>query len=505
MAGERLAMLGLSGRVIGRSGVVVLGSFFRWGLIVASVTGLVWSEPAAANDDDDEETGSEPSYQINDPFPDRPMRPTTVPEFGQPKAIFYNPYGLTDWLRRHGIGLLFDTTNEYTGAVTPPTRGFPEYRQGSSNAGQYAVSLNMDWERIAHVKGFATHMVVTGRYGTPANRMFGDWLNHSSEIYGGGGNVVVHLVMAYGEETLYDGKLAIAAGRMAELSDFVASPLYCTFQNNAMCGRPRAAADTGYASTFPAGVWGTRVRGRPLHHAYIQFGLYLTEEGIFSYAMNRTGFKFNSAYINGVRMPLEMGWEPKIGGTLAGHYKIGAALTTAPQPDSFEDITGRPYALTGLPQRQHRASYNAWVLMDQKFVTYRHRPDNKDPGLTGLWGFLYNDKRVSLRNWQVFAGLISRGTFRGRPDDTLALAFSYTAMSPGVQRSQELLRAQGKALPNRATGIQRHAVVMELNYGVHLFRGVLFQPVAELFMRPNGQGNLRDAVLLGFKSHVEFL
>ena len=358
--------------------------------------------PGWAADDDDEETGSEPSYQINDPFPDRPLQPTSVPAFGQPKAVFYNPFGLTDWLRRHGIGLLLDNINEYAAAVTTPTRHVGDYRQGSSNAGQYALSLNVDWERIAHIRGFATHMVVTGRYGTPANRMFGDWLNHSSEIYGGGGNVVVHLVMAYGEETLYGGKLSIAAGRMAELSDFVASPLFCTFQINAICGRPRAAADTGYASTFPAGNWGLRVRGRPLPQSYIQLGLYLTEEGMFAYSMNRSGFKFNSAYINGVRMPLELGWEPRARGHLPGHYKIGAALTTTPLSDIHEDQYGQPYAVTGLNQRQHRASYNAWVLMDQKITTYRKDKagQDTDSGLTALWGFLYNDGRVALRHYR---------------------------------------------------------------------------------------------------------
>lgn len=148
---------------------------------------------------------------------------------------------MTSWLRRRGIAFLFANTNEFAGAITKPARGekFRTYRQGASNAGQYAASLNIDWEMLAGLKGLATHMITTGRYGTTANRMFGDWLNHSSEDYGGAGNVAVHLVMLYAEENLFGNRLAIAGGRMAELSDFAASELFCNFMNGSICGRPK--------------------------------------------------------------------------------------------------------------------------------------------------------------------------------------------------------------------------------------------------------------------------
>lgn len=62
---------------------------------------------------------------------------------------------------------------------------------------------------------------------------------------------------------------------------------------------------------------------------------------------------------------------------------------------------------------------------------------------------------------------------------------------------------QFSRLPDHATGVQRHAAVFEVNYAIHVYRGVIFQPLLEYFFRPNGQGNLRDAALLGFKSHIE--
>ena len=53
------------------------------------------------------------------------------------------------------------------------------------------------------------------------------------------------------------------------------------------------------------------------------------------------------------------------------------------------------------------------------------------------------------------------------------------------------------------SGLQTHAIYLELNYQVHVYRGITIAPDFQYFFRPNGQGNLPDAALLGFKSHVE--
>lgn len=149
---------------------------------------------------------AEPSYdasvRVAKPLPAKPLSGPVVPPFENPSAFLPDFFGARAWLRSHGIALLMSNTNEFTGAVTKPTPGFSRYRQGASNAGQVSTVLHMNWDKLVGLRGFATHSVFTSRYGTTANRMFGDWLGHSPEIYGGGGNVVVHLVMSYGEENL---------------------------------------------------------------------------------------------------------------------------------------------------------------------------------------------------------------------------------------------------------------------------------------------------------------
>ncbi|MBB2205030.1 carbohydrate porin [Gluconacetobacter takamatsuzukensis] len=475
----------------------------RGGVAAALLLAVLGAAPARAQIMD-REIGSAPAVRVDTPLPAHDTMKTGVPPFSHPEALF--PNALSDWLRGHGVNLLVDNVNEFAGAITPPTRGstpgFSNYRQGASNAGQYAVQLDVDWEKLAGLDGFATHMITIGRYGTTANRMFGDWLNHASEVYGGGGNVVVHLVYAYGEETLLGGRIAIAAGRMAEISDFAASPLFCNFQNGSFCGRPKGITDTNYDAGYPAATWGFRVRGRPARSVYVQTGLYPIEDGIYQVFQHRTGFKFNGANIIGYAAPVETAWEPIFGhGRLPGHYKFGAQLFSTPQNDNFLDLGGMPYALTRQKQKTRSASWSSWAMFDQRLLHYRDR----ESGLTALCGMIYNDPHTSLREYEVYGALLNRGMFASRPYDTLGIALTYTKIAPGVTLSEGYLLNRHAALPNHATGVQRETMVLEVNYAIHVMRGVILTPLLEYYVHPNGQYNLRDAALLGFKSHIQFM
>ncbi|KMQ85477.1 carbohydrate-selective porin [Lasius niger] len=304
--------------------------------------------------------GNLPAIRVAEPGkPKGKLGKNSSPAFITPQALFPTGFGALSWLRKQGINILVQDTNEFAGAITDPTPGFPQYKKGGSNAGQLSESLDIDWAKLAGVTGFATHAVTVGRYGTTANRMFGDWLNHSSEDYGGGGNVAVHLVYAYGEETLYHQRIAIAAGLMGEMGSFQSSPLFCNFMNNSMCGRPKAATDSPYASGYPASVWSGRIRVRPTQHTYAQVGAFAAEQGLYQNIQHRTGFKFNGATIKGWRLPLEIGWEPVIRGRLEGHYKIGGLWQHAPLPSNYYNKNGQSYALTGTKPRNVENTYAA--------------------------------------------------------------------------------------------------------------------------------------------------
>ena len=145
-------------------------------------------------------------------------------------------HSLGDWdgmrttLANEGIYLSFDALTEFTGNVSGGTK------QGSTFGGQEAFGLDVDWQRLAGIAGFSTHMIIVNRWGENDSTLFGDHLLPVQEIYGAGGNVAVHLVSAYAQEKLFDSRLDLAAGRMNVENDFASSPLYCNYINNVLCG-----------------------------------------------------------------------------------------------------------------------------------------------------------------------------------------------------------------------------------------------------------------------------
>lgn len=431
-----------------------------------------------------------------------------VPKFSNPESMIGDAWGVDPWLRDHGIGVILDTINEYAGGITSVTPG-KYLHGGSSNAGQVGFQLDLDWDRIAGIPGFATHLVTTSRYGTPSNRMYGDWLAHTSEIYGGGGNVAVKLVMLYAEENLLGGRVSLAAGRMAQLTDFASSNLFCNFMNNSFCGRPKAAGDNGYITTYPGTVWAFRARGRPTKDIYLQAGVYFTEKSIFpgpGNQTNRSGWRFSGSNIIGQTFPVELGWEPfldKDESTLPGHYKIGFSYEHFPLSDNLYDSNNVPYPISGNKPRTRNVHFSTWLMMDQRILHY-NETKTKDSGLTLLAGAVHNSPYTAQRDYQFYGMLVNRGFIEDRPYDSVGLAFSYIKIANSRIEAERLLQNAGKSLPAPITGIQSNAKVLEATYSIHVMQGVVFAPDFQYYFNPNGQKDLHDAAFLGFKSHVVF-
>jgi porin len=415
------------------------------------------------------------------------------------ETLFGSWGGVRTYLHNHGIEVLLDVTSEFAGNVSGGTK------QLSTFANQVGFEADINWQKLAGIYGLSTHVVLVNRSGNNTSAGFGDNLVPVQEIYGSGGNTLVHLVYAFAEENLFKGRLNITAGRFPTSIDFAASPLYCNFMNNSLCGNPKALPGEIGFSSYPDNVWAGRVRVWPTLTTYVQVGAFEVSRNIYNYAKGfRSGFNFSTNGDTGAYFPIEAAWEPRFGSDrLPGHYKVGFGYDTSNYPDLFADASGNAAILTGRPFRSDHGRSQVWALFDQ--MLWRQGKGDTD-GIILLGGAVHNETQTSIYAEQYFVGLLDSGFWKARPSDTIGLLFSYNTVSGQLGKTQALALEFG--LPTAGTtlipGIQTHEMSLEVNYDIHVFRGINFQPEFQYVFRPNAQGNIKDAAVLGFKTHVEF-
>ncbi|MCB8882678.1 carbohydrate porin [Acidisoma cellulosilytica] len=420
---------------------------------------------------------------------------TPADSFANPEHLFGDWGGVRTDLGRLGINLLLDYTSESAGNVAGGTRRALDY------ADQRALELDIDWQKLAGIQGFSTHMVIVNRAGNNTSAAFGDNLMPVQEIYGAGGNVAFHLVYIYGEEALLNGRLDIAGGYFPVGNDFAASPLNCNFMNNGLCGNPKelSGGNDGF-SAWPDATLGGRLRVKPTTDTYIQAGAFGVDPYLYSVPQDRTGWQIDASQYNGVEVPVEAAWEPSFGPDhLIGHYKLGFGYNSAPYAAFESDTPG-----TAGPEKRNRWQF--WALADQMLI---RQGEGDQAGLIGLAGYMHSNPDTLIYQDEAFAGLVDQGFWKVRPQDSIGLLFIYQKVSGQLTSAERLDQAFGLPYTNSdtgvtATGVQTNEEILEANYDIHVYRGVNLMPDFQYVIHPNAQTDIPNAVVLGLKAHVEF-
>ena len=442
--------------------------------------------PAAAQQPTNNDVGITPSQQEAQPK-------VPAPQPATPTHLLGDWDGLRTYLGHLGIDLSVDYTTESAGNVAGGLR------RGVDYAHQIGIQLDVDWEKLAGLSGFSTHLAVVNRAGRNLSSDYiGDNVIQAQEIFGAGFDMAVHDIWLYGEEKLFNGRVDAVAGRVFPGMDFAASPLYCNFMTLTICGHPRAlTAEQGFID-WPQNTWGGRVRVRPTSETYVMGGIYASQPFPSG---GRSGFDWATNHITGAFYAAELGWEPVFGrDQLLGHYKIGAGYDTSNFADEFSDANGDAFVLSGLPPVGHRGRTQVWATFDQMLV--RTGP-TANSGLTVLGAYAHDSPDDSFYQHFVWLGMLYSGFWKQRPDDQIGLAFTYYKVSPALTRTQQL-EQQFDLPPTYQYGVQDNAMVLEANYDIPVYPGIQLQPEFEYFVRPGGVSTVRNAVVLGLKTHVLF-
>jgi porin len=372
---------------------------------------------------------------------------------------------------------------------------------GGTYAGQQNLSVDLDWEKIANINGFSTHIDFVSRLGSSnvSSQYVGDVLFQAQEIYGSPSVVqaFTHLAYFYLQQQLFDGNVDLKAGRLAVRNDFGTLPGACyDFMSLSICANRASTADLAW-TVFPVANWGGVAQVQISHPLSFKIGGYEVnpnDGGEYGFAWGLNGAA-------GVLIPAELDWSVELGPQqLPGIYKIGGSYDTASLSNWYTATNGVPLPLTTAPPGQaHRGTF--YVLGEQKIW----QPDSySGRGVTVLAGYEYNSPEVSLFEHFAFLGLVDVGPLSWRPADQFGFEVAYGRVSPFLTQVQQLQVELGMPLSNSAPGVQTNETILEANYHIKLHPGLYVMPDLQYIIRPSAANRYPNAWVAGFRISAVF-
>ncbi|MDP3242533.1 MAG: carbohydrate porin [Reyranella sp.] len=357
-------------------------------------------------------------------------------------------------------------------------------KQGAAYTEQVDAGADFDLEKLIGWPKAKLHVTFTQRAGQSlAANTIGSYIS-VQEIYGAGQNV--RLAQLSYEQLLLEDRLQIKLGWLHASDDFATSPIYCYFQNNGFCGQIAIVVNSGF-TIYPTGSWGGMAKVNLSDEVYVQTGVYEVNPTL---AAPANGFKLGISGATGVIMPAQLGWQPRLGAAgLKGHYRLGGYYDTSDVP-----YLGSP---PGGKQALARGRWGFYVQADQ--MIYRTAPGS-DRGLTAFAVIAYGAPGTAMLEYIGQLGLLQRGTFADRDDDTIGLAVSYSKVSSTLAAAQNAANAVAPG----SVGVQSAETTIELNYRAQLTPWFSLMPNVQYVIRPNGVTTIPNAFVLGLQVKLTF-
>jgi porin len=134
--------------------------------------------------------------------------------------------------------------------------------------------------------------------------------------------------------------------------------------------------------------------------------------------------------------------------------------------------------------------YGAYVNFLQQLTA-----PSADRGLSVFFNATYADRRTSMQDNQIAAGVLYKGPFEFRPADELGFAIGRTHVNSRIAD----LETQLDAANPRLLGVQGSEYVAELFYGVHVTRWLELRPNVQYVVQPGGVARNTNDVIVGLR------
>lgn len=363
------------------------------------------------------------------------------------KDWWNSPYMTGDWgtarntLANAGITVETSFTTDMVGnPIGGQARGF-------AYAGSYGSSVNINCDKIG-LTGFEIFSSAVWRTGTSlSQRKIGNQFP-VQQVFG---SQTVKLNELYLMQTLFNGNLALKAGRLDPCNDFLASPLYGQFVNNGFDGNPISIFFNFPITAYPNPIWGAYLFFKPFKRLSAKFAVYNSNTTIQKNKYHGINFTFKST--NGQIYITEwcalVNQEPGDHG-LPGNYKAGY------------------FYLTGKGDQPGKSCY--YLLFDQ--MVYQ--------GLTPFIALVYAPNDQNLLPFFLDTGFCFKGILPNRPDDTASFGYIY-----------------GQYQHNN-----HFESVIELNYWIQWSPWLSIVPDFQYIIHPKGHASIPNAVVFGVQIGV---
>ncbi len=401
---------------------------------------------------------------------------------------------LNQKLDPHGVQFALSWTGETAGVVKGGRR------KGVDYAHQIAFSVDMDWEKIAGLKGFSTHAMILNLAGRNASIDYvGDSQIQAQEIYGGGYNRLFHMNYIYAEQQLWKDKINIRAGRLSVGNEFASSPFACQFMLIATCGQPRSIQSQQGFTPWPGTVWGMRFLFHLTKYSYFQLGAY--ESSPWGTGKGGVaGFDWSTNAATGTFVPIEYSYNAEIGrNKLIGYYHVGAGVDTS----RFQTWSAQ---VSHGNKRDNRSQF--WVMAGQMIL---RNDSKKDQGFYVILNYGHDSTTTSNFKDLFNIGFLNKGFLKSRSYDQIGFMFTYYTIPRSLHHAQHNQILQNSPLSagvfsllNGAPAVQSNSTLMELNYGFAAYRGIMIMPVFEYFHHVAATKLYKDSIVIGLKTNINF-
>ncbi len=430
------------------------------------------------------------------------------------KGVTGDWLGLRPTLEDHGIKLW----GHWQGTFYGITDG------GLDQRGAFDEELwfyaKVDLEKMAGIPGLALYGSVRWRDGTDPNFYAGASPIFNPSHFQAGKQWRLMPVYATWEsrDLLFGIKdfLTISGGWQNPMMLFAVQPDSKFFMNNSIYQIKGIGANgIPYNGAYTA--WGGYTKIKPVDWYYTQAGLYLAIPGGDN--TRNHGLDFEGASppdSNGLWFIGETGVTPKIGDSkLAGKYVAGGYYFGIENKSFYgQEYDGR-YGFyfqadqmlyrepSDAPEPLAKGPGDSKSIVDDKAADQKSFKSPVDPAAPklseqGLYaiGFVnYAPKYNNLLPFYFHTGLLYKGPFPGRDNDTIGIAFMYG------QYSYYRIKAREDA----GLGIQKtYEAVVEIDYRLAVNKWAYVQPFWQYIIRPSATGLVENANVLGVSMNVEF-